>query len=156
MTATISVRTTQHRPLRTPLVKRRRRRPSTLHTTIPSRHRYLLVAGSSVVSVGDVRPMSALLDLMATLHRRFPATPATLVVDASFPHSLNPAERARFDAALLSGSLVTPPAGCVGHTAGFLRAVVARSAATVVTAFHDSSWAHGLTATRFDGRWDIA
>ncbi len=55
------------------------------------------------------------------------------MVDASFEHRIDPAERKRYDKADEKGEVVSPPAGAVGRGDGFLLQIADRTGATVLS-----------------------
>ncbi len=80
-----------------------------------------MVDGSNLATEGRTTPSLAQLEeVVADLRREMQGAQVTVVVDATFRHRIDPSERDRFDQLVLSGDLVSPPAGAVGRGDAFL------------------------------------
>jgi hypothetical protein len=86
---------------------------------MPTRH--VVVDGSNLATEGRTTPsLSQLEEVVADLGREMEGAQVTVVVDASFRHRIDPSERERYDQLVLSGDVVSPPAGAVGRGDAFL------------------------------------
>jgi hypothetical protein len=86
---------------------------------MPTRH--VVVDGSNLATEGRTTPSLAQLEeVVADLRREMEGAQVTVVVDATFRHRIDPSERERYDELVLSGDLVSPPAGAVGRGDAFL------------------------------------
>ena len=59
-------------------------------------------------------------------------TPSTVVVDATFAHRIDDSELEEFEAAVLAGELVTPPAGAIGRGDAFILQVAEKVSGVVL------------------------
>src|ERR687898_2004803 len=95
---------------------------------------YVVVDGSNLATEGRTLPSLAQLteavDAFASEHR---GVTITVVVDASFPHRIDAAERDAYEAAAASGDIVSPPAGAVGRGDGFLLQIADRTGGAVLS-----------------------
>jgi len=112
--------------------------------------RHVVVDGSNLATEGRTAPSLAQLreavDAFRAEHRD--AT-ITVVVDASFPHRIDEPEREAYEAAVLSGELVSPPAGAIGRGDGFLLQIADRTGGEVLS--NDSFQEfHGTYSWLFD------
>ena len=88
---------------------------------------YAVVDGSNIATEGRSVPSLAQLDdAVRQFQAEFPGTEVIVVVDATFGHRIDPAERKAFDEAVAHGELVSPPAGAVGRGDAFLLRVAQR------------------------------
>ena len=79
-------------------------------------------------------PSLAQLDeAVRDFQREFPGVEITVVVDASFSHRIDEAERATFEEAEEAGEVVSPPAGAIGRGDAFLLRIAERVGATVLS-----------------------
>ncbi len=86
---------------------------------MPTRH--VVVDGSNLATEGRTTPSLAQLEeVVADLRREMEGAQVTVVVDASFRHRIDASERDHYDQLVLSGDLVSPPAGAVGRGDAFL------------------------------------
>ncbi|MGB9112624.1 MAG: hypothetical protein WCF24_07850 [Acidimicrobiales bacterium] len=86
---------------------------------MPTRH--IVVDGSNLATEGRTTPsLVQLEEVVADLRREMQGAQVTVVVDATFRHRIDPSERERYDELVLSGDLVSPPAGAVGRGDAFL------------------------------------
>ncbi len=104
------------------------------------RHRRLTVAdhfvidGSNLATEGRTEPsLAQLKEAVAAFHTEHPGAVATVVVDASFEHRIDPSERAAFAKTESAGEVVSPPAGAVGRGDGFLLQIADRTGGTVIS-----------------------
>ena len=98
-----------------------------------ARH-HVVVDGSNLATEGRTLPSLAQLnEAVEAFTAEHPGVTVTGVVDASFPHRIDPSEREAFEAAELSGSLVSPPAGAIGRGDGFLLQIADRTGAAVLS-----------------------
>src|SRR6516225_495720 len=112
--------------------------------------RHVVVDGSNVATEGRSTPSLAQLDEAV---REFldenPTDIVSVVVDASFGHRIDPAERAMFEEAETAAELVSPPAGAIGRGDAFLLRIAEKLGATVLS--NDSFQEfHGEHAWLFD------
>ena len=86
---------------------------------MPTSH--IVVDGSNLATEGRTTPSLAQLEeVVADLRREMEGAQVTVVVDATFRHRIDASERDRYDQLVLSGDLVSPPAGAVGRGDAFL------------------------------------
>ena len=79
-------------------------------------------------------PSLAQLDEAVREYRReYPDDVVTVVVDATFGHRIEEAERATFEEAVAHNELVSPPAGAIGRGDAFLLGVAEKVGATVLS-----------------------
>jgi Zc3h12a-like Ribonuclease NYN domain len=111
---------------------------------------HVVIDGSNIATEGRSTPSLKQLDDAVTAFREeYPAADITVVVDASFEHRIDPAERKRYDKAEEKGVLVSPPAGAIGRGDGFLLQIADRTGAAVLS--NDSFQEfHGQYAWLFD------
>jgi hypothetical protein len=114
-----------------------------------ARH-HVVVDGSNLATEGRTLPSLAQLnEAVEAFTAEHPGVTVTVVVDASFPHRIDPSEREAFEAAELSGNLVSPPAGAIGRGDGFLLQIADRTGAAVLS--NDSFQEfHGTYSWLFD------
>ncbi len=83
--------------------------------------RHVVVDGSNLATEGRTTPSLAQLEeAVAEMRRELGEAEVTVVVDASFAHRIEEAERPRFEELARRGELVSPPAGAVGRGDAFL------------------------------------
>lgn len=110
--------------------RRRSRGPAQLAAvtalgTRPAPH--VLIDGSAAAQRASGRYCAApLFDALAAARTAYRRSAVTVILDAHVMYRLSDRDRARVDAAILDGSVVLPPAGCVGGTLGFVKAVIGR------------------------------
>lgn len=94
----------------------------------------VVVDGSNLATEGRSTPSLAQLDeAVRDFMREFPASEVTVVVDASFGHRIDEAERPMFEEAVAHGEVISPPAGAVGRGDAFLLRIAERTGATVLS-----------------------
>src|SRR5437899_1541024 len=96
--------------------------------------RHVVVDGSNLATEGRSLPSLAQLDEGVRAYQgEHPADNVTVVVDATFGHRIDPAERRTFEEAEAAGELVSPPAGAIGRGDRFLLQIADRTGATVLS-----------------------
>src|SRR5437899_5050862 len=96
--------------------------------------RHVVVDGSNLATEGRSLPSLAQLDEGVRAYQgEHPADNVTVVVDATFGHRIDPAERRTFEEAQAAGELVSPPAGAIGRGDRFLLQIADRTGATVLS-----------------------
>ncbi len=93
---------------------------------------HVIVDGSNIATEGRSLPSLAQLDdaVQAFLAER-PHAHCIVVVDATFEHRIDDAERATYEEAVEAGELITPPAGTIGRGDKFILEIADRVDATV-------------------------
>ncbi len=95
---------------------------------------YAVVDGSNIATEGRSLPSLAQLDeAVRQFQDEFPDLEVIVVVDATFGHRIDPAERDEYDEAVAHGELVSPPAGAIGRGDAFLLRVAERVGAQVLS-----------------------
>lgn len=95
---------------------------------------HFVIDGSNLATEGRTEPsLAQLKEAVAAFHSEHPGAVATLVVDASFEHRIDPSERDAFAQSESSGEVVSPPAGAVGRGDGFLLQIADRTGGTVIS-----------------------
>ncbi len=110
----------------------------------------VVVDGSNIATEGRTLPsLQQLDDAVRAFLAEFPASEATVVVDASFGHRIAEDEREAYEEAVLAGELVSPPAGAIGRGDAFVLSIANRADATV---FSNDSFQefHGQYTWLFD------
>ena len=93
---------------------------------------HVIVDGSNIATEGRTTPSLAQLDeAVRALLDEFGDVKLTVVVDATFGHRIDESERAEFEAGIVNGELVTPPAGAIGRGDAFILQVADKVNATV-------------------------
>lgn len=77
--------------------------------------------------------LSQLEEAVAELKREQSEAEVTVIVDATFAHRIDPSELPRFEAAVLQGEYVHPPAGAIGRGDAFLLRVAEKVDGTVLS-----------------------
>ncbi|HVE46172.1 MAG TPA: S1 RNA-binding domain-containing protein [Acidimicrobiales bacterium] len=96
--------------------------------------RHVVVDGSNIATEGRSMPSLAQLDEAVREYRReFPDDTIVVVVDATFGHRIDEAERATFDEAVAHNEIVSPPAGAIGRGDAFLLRIAEKVGATVLS-----------------------
>lgn len=94
----------------------------------------VVVDGSNIATEGRTTPSLEQLDQAVRQYLdEHPGANVTVVVDASFGHRIEPAERAAFEQAVAHGELVSPPAGAIGRGDAFLLRIAERIGARVLS-----------------------
>jgi hypothetical protein len=95
---------------------------------------HFVIDGSNLATEGRTEPsLAQLKEAVAAFHAENPGAVATLVVDASFEHRIDPSERDAFAKTEAAGEVVSPPAGAVGRGDGFLLQIADRTGGTVIS-----------------------
>ena len=95
---------------------------------------HFVIDGSNLATEGRTEPsLAQLKEAVAAFHAEHPGAVATLVVDASFEHRIDPSERDAFAKSEAAGEVVSPPAGAVGRGDGFLLQIADRTGGTVIS-----------------------
>ncbi len=104
---------------------------------------HVVVDGSNLATEGRTTPSLAQLDEAVRAYlAEDPAADVVVVVDASFSHRIDAAERPQLETAELHGEVVAPPAGAIGRGDAFVLRIAERTGATVLSndsfqEFHD-------------------
>jgi hypothetical protein len=95
---------------------------------------HFVIDGSNLATEGRTEPsLAQLQEAVAAFHGEHPGAVATVVVDASFEHRIDPTERDAFAKTEAAGEVVSPPAGAVGRGDGFLLQIADRTGGTVLS-----------------------
>jgi len=93
---------------------------------------HVIVDGSNIATEGRTTPSLKQLDeAVRALLDEFGDVKLTVIVDATFGHRIDESERAEFEAGIVNGELVTPPAGAIGRGDAFILQVADKVNATV-------------------------
>ena len=93
---------------------------------------HVIVDGSNIATEGRTAPSLAQLDeAVRALLEEFGDVTLTVIVDATFGHRIAESEREEFEAGIVNGELVTPPAGAIGRGDAFILQVADKAKATV-------------------------
>ncbi len=96
--------------------------------------RHLVVDGSNIATEGRSLPSLAQLDeAVRAISTEFPYESLTVVVDATFSHRIDEREKDEFEAAILAGEIVTPPAGAIGRGDAFILQVAEKVGGVVLS-----------------------
>src|SRR5579862_6162664 len=100
---------------------------------MPPTH-HVVVDGSNLATEGRTVPSLAQLDEAVRAYlAEDPSAEVVVVVDASFSHRIEEAERARLEEAELHGEVVAPPAGAIGRGDAFVLRIAERTGAVVLS-----------------------
>ncbi|MGH9024702.1 MAG: NYN domain-containing protein [Acidimicrobiia bacterium] len=95
---------------------------------------HVVVDGSNLATEGRTTPsLAQLVEAVGAFRAEHPGVTVTVVVDASFPHRIDPAEREPYESAAASGDVVSPPAGAIGRGDGFLLQIADRTGGAVLS-----------------------
>lgn len=95
---------------------------------------HFVIDGSNLATEGRTEPsLAQLQEAVAAFHAEHPGANATVVVDASFGHRIDPSERAAFAKTEAAGEVASPPAGAVGRGDGFLLQIADRTGGAVLS-----------------------
>jgi hypothetical protein len=93
---------------------------------------HVIVDGSNIATEGRTAPSLKQLDeAVRALLEEYGDLKLTVIVDATFGHRIDESERAEFEAGIVNGELVTPPAGAIGRGDAFILQVADKAGATV-------------------------
>ena len=94
--------------------------------------KHVIVDGSNIATEGRTAPSLAQLDeAVRAFLEEFGDPALTVVVDATFGHRIPESEREAFEAGIVNGELVTPPAGAIGRGDAFVLQIAAKAGAVV-------------------------
>ncbi len=95
---------------------------------------HVVVDGSNLATEGRTTQSLAQLDEAVRAYlAEDPSAEIVVVVDASFGHRIDPAERSQLEAAELHGEVVAPPAGAIGRGDAFVLRIAERTGAVVLS-----------------------
>ena len=95
---------------------------------------HLVVDGSNIATEGRTAPSLEQLNVAVTSFiEQHPFDNVVVVVDATFPNRITSAEVDEFEAAVLAGEVLTPPAGAVGRGDAFVLQIAEQTGATVLS-----------------------
>src|ERR1700678_3383425 len=95
---------------------------------------HVVVDGSNLATEGRTLQSRAKLDeAVRTYSEEDPDSIITVVVDASFEHRIDEAERETLREAMLNGEVVSPPAGAIGRGDAFVLRIAERTGAVVLS-----------------------
>ena len=96
--------------------------------------KHVVVDGSNIATEGRSLPSLRQLDeAVRAFIDEHPHDRVTVVVDATFGHRIDASERDAFEAAMLAGELVSPPAGAIGRGDAFVLQIADRANATILS-----------------------
>ncbi|MCU1357593.1 MAG: hypothetical protein JWM89_3011 [Acidimicrobiales bacterium] len=94
--------------------------------------KHVIVDGSNIATEGRTTPSLAQLNEAVRAFLDEYGDPAlTVVVDATFGHRIDESERPLFEAGIVNGELVTPPAGAIGRGDAFVLQIAEKAGATI-------------------------
>jgi hypothetical protein len=95
---------------------------------------HVVVDGSNIATEGRSQPSLEQLDeAVRSFLEEHPHDTVTVVVDATFAHRIDPAERDEYELAVAANELLTPPAGAIGRGDAFVLQIADRAGATVLS-----------------------
>ena len=98
------------------------------------RREHFVIDGSNLATEGRTEPsLAQLQEAIEAFRIEHPDAILTVVVDASFEHRIDAAERTAFARVEAAGEVVSPPAGAVGRGDGFLLQIANRTGASVLS-----------------------
>ena len=96
---------------------------------------HVVVDGSNIATEGRTAPSLAQLDdAVRAFLAEYGEVKLTVVVDATFGHRIDESEKAEFEAGIVNGELVTPPAGAIGRGDAFILQIADKTGASVFSA----------------------
>jgi len=99
---------------------------------LPTTH--LVVDGSNIATEGRSLPsLQQLLDAVDAITKEFEHANVTVIVDATFGHRIDAAERPAYEDKINTGEIITPPAGVIGRGDAFILEVADRANAIVLS-----------------------
>lgn len=111
---------------------------------------HVVVDGSNIATEGRSAPSLVQLDeAVRAFLDAYGDVALTVVVDATFGHRIDDSERAEFEAGIVNGELVSPPAGAIGRGDAFILQIADKANASV---FSNDSFQefHGVYDWLFD------
>ena len=101
---------------------------------VPMHIPHVVVDGSNIATEARSLPSLAQLDeAVKAFIAEYDVGKLTVIVDATFGHRIEQAERSEFDSAIENAELVTPPAGSIGRGDAFILQVADRVDAVVLS-----------------------
>src|SRR4051812_22762931 len=96
--------------------------------------RHVVVDGSNIATEGRSLPsLSQLDEAVREFLQENPGVTLTVVVDATFGHRIDDAERRAFEEAEAANEVVSPPAGAIGRGDAFLLRIADKVGGTVLS-----------------------
>src|SRR3954454_1544649 len=96
--------------------------------------RHVVVDGSNIATEGRSLPsLSQLDEAVREFLQENPGVTLTVVVDATFGHRIEDAERRAFEEAEAANEVVSPPAGAIGRGDAFLLRIADKVGGTVLS-----------------------
>ncbi|CAN5420896.1 hypothetical protein BH10ACT1_BH10ACT1_10660 [soil metagenome] len=93
---------------------------------------HVVVDGSNIATEGRTAPSLAQLDeAVRAFLDAYGDVALTVVVDATFGHRIDDSEREEFEAGIVNGELVSPPAGAIGRGDAFILQIADKAGASV-------------------------
>ena len=94
--------------------------------------KHVVVDGSNIATEGRTAPSLAQLDeAVRAFLDAYGDVALTVVVDATFGHRIDESEREEFEAGIVNGELVSPPAGAIGRGDAFILQIADKAGASV-------------------------
>ena len=95
---------------------------------------HVVVDGSNIATEARSTPSLKQLDeAVKALMAEYDIDTLSVIVDATFGHRIDPAERKEFDEAVANAELVTPPAGAIGRGDAFVLQAANRVGAAILS-----------------------
>ena len=95
---------------------------------------HLVVDGSNIATEGRSLPsLQQLQEAVTAFRAEHDYDTVTVVVDATFGHRIDSAERQEYDKAVDAGQIITPPAGVIGRGDAFILEIADRADAVVLS-----------------------
>lgn len=95
---------------------------------------HVVVDGSNIATEGRTAPSLGQLDeAVRSFIAQYGYEKVTVIVDATFGHRIDASETVAFEAAILNGELITPPAGTIGRGDAFILQVARLADADVLS-----------------------
>jgi hypothetical protein len=96
--------------------------------------KHVVVDGSNIATEGRTAPSLAQLDeAVRAFLDEYEGVALTVVVDATFGHRIDASERDEFEAGIVNGELVSPPAGAIGRGDAFILQIADKANASVLS-----------------------
>ena len=93
---------------------------------------HVVVDGSNIATEGRTKPsLNQLDEAIEAFAAEHPQADITVIVDATFGHRISSKESDDYEARVLDGSIVAPPAGVVGRGDAFILQVADKANASV-------------------------
>ncbi|MFZ1447791.1 MAG: hypothetical protein WAT13_02730, partial [Candidatus Microthrix parvicella] len=92
---------------------------------------HVVVDGSNIATEGRTKPsLNQLDEAIEAFAAEHPQADITVIVDATFGHRISSKESDDYEARVLDGSIVAPPAGVVGRGDAFILQVADKANAS--------------------------